>query len=173
MKIEDKKVAYIHYTLKDAEGEIIDTSDGDSPLAYIQGMQNIVPGLEKELEGKVVGDKLSAVIPPEEAYGVRNEELVKTASLADFEDPEHIQEGAQFHVETPEGVNIATIVAIDGDNVVLDLNHPLVDETLYFDVEVTEIREPTEEELEHGHVHGPEGHDHEEHEHDENCNHGH
>ena len=150
----------MHYTLKDEKGVTLDTSDGRDPLAYIQGIGNIIPGLEKEMEGKQVGDKLQAVIAPEEAYGVRQENLMQKVPKSGFQGDEELTLGMQVQVGTQNGTAIATVAAIEGEDVTLDLNHPLADVTLHFDVEVMEIREATKEELDHGHVHGPGGHHH-------------
>lgn len=150
----------MHYTLKDDKGLTLDTSDGREPLAYIQGVGNIIPGLEKEMEGKEVGDKLQAVISPEEAYGVRQENLVQKVPKSGFQGDEELKEGMQVQVSTNNGVAIATVAGIDGEEVTLDLNHPLADVTLHFDVEVMDVRDATKDELEHGHVHGPGGHEH-------------
>ena len=152
----------MHYTLKDNSGEVLDSSEGKEPLAFIQGIGNIIVGLEEELEGKAVGDKISATVVPEKGYGVRNEENVHVVPLSGFQadGEEKLVEGMQVRVETNEGVSIADVAKIDGEEVTLDLNHPLADEILHFDVEVVDIREATKEELEHGHAHGPGGHHH-------------
>jgi FKBP-type peptidyl-prolyl cis-trans isomerase SlyD len=160
MKISKEKVVSIHYTLKDKTGEVLDSSDGQPPLAYIQGLGNIIPGLEKALDGKQVGEKLDVVIPPEDAYGVRKESFVKTIPLSEFENQGDIKVGAQFRVETSQETHIATVTNVENEEVTIDLNHPLADETLHFDVEVMDIREATQEELSHGHVHGEGGHAH-------------
>ena len=160
MKISKEKVVSLHYTLKDKTGEVLDSSDGQSPLEYIQGLGNIIPGLEKALDGKQVGEKLNVVIPPEDAYGVRKESFVKTIPLSEFENQSDIKVGAQFRVETSQETHIATVTNVENENVTIDLNHPLADETLHFDVEVMDIREATQEELSHGHVHGEGGHAH-------------
>ncbi|MCA9407833.1 MAG: peptidylprolyl isomerase [Candidatus Omnitrophica bacterium] len=160
MKIENNKVVSIHYTLKNDQGEVLDTSNGNNPLGYIQGIGNIIPGLEKALEGKIVGDKVNAVIPPEEAYGKKDERLIQPVPISQFPKKEEVQVGVQFQMQSPQGVRIATVAKVEGENVVLDLNHPLADVTLHFDVEIVEVRDATEEELSHGHVHGPHGHEH-------------
>lgn len=160
MEISKEKVVRIHYTLKDKSGEVLDSSDGQPPLAYIQGLGNIIPGLEKALDGKQVGEKLKVVIPPEDAYGVRNESFVKSIPLSEFENQSDVKVGAQFRVETSQKTHIATVTNIENENVTIDLNHLLADEALHFDVEVMEIREATQEELSHGHVHGSGDHAH-------------
>jgi len=159
MKIGNGSVVSMHYTLTDDDGQVLDSSAGREPLVYMQGVGNIIPGLEKEMEGKVVGDKFTAVIPPAEGYGVRNEVLVQTVSMSNFQDPKQVQLGVQFQVQMQNAVRIATVTQIVDDKVTVDMNHPLADKTLHFDVEVVEIREATEEEKAHGHVHTP-GHSH-------------
>ena len=162
MTITENKVVLIHYTLKDNSGETLDSSEGKDPLAYIQGIGNIIIGLEEALAGKVVGDKVTTTIAPEKAYGVRNDANVHVVPLSGFQadGDEKLVEGMQVRVETNEGVSIADVAKIDGEEVPLDLNHPLAGETLHFDVEIVDIREATKEELDHGHAHGPGGHHH-------------
>ncbi len=162
MTITENKVVLIHYTLKDNSGETLDSSEGKEPLAYIQGIGNIIVGLEEALLGKIVGDKVNTTIAPEKGYGVRNEENIHKVPLAGFQadGDEKLVEGMQVRVETNEGISIADVSKIEGDEVTLDLNHPLAGETLHFNVEIVDIREATKEELEHGHAHGPGGHHH-------------
>jgi FKBP-type peptidyl-prolyl cis-trans isomerase SlyD len=148
--------------LKDESGEILDSSEGREPLAFIQGIGNIITGLEEKLEGKAVGDRFETSIAPEKAYGLRSEENVHIVPLASFQadGDENLIEGMQVRVETSQGVSLADVSKIDGDEVTLDLNHPLAGETLYFTVEVIDVRDATRQELEHGHAHGPGGHHH-------------
>lgn len=161
MRIEQNKVVTMHYTLKDKNGVTIDSSEGRDPLAYIQGIGNLVPGLENELEGKEKGAKFNAVVQPEDAYGNRDEALVRKVPKAGFQGEEEITIGMQVQIETgEEGMAIATVVAIEGDDVTLDLNHPLADVELHFDLDILDIREAQEDELAHGHVHGEGGHQH-------------
>ncbi|UKN00279.1 peptidylprolyl isomerase [Paracrocinitomix mangrovi] len=160
MKIAQHSVVTLNYTLKNSKGELLDTSEGREPLVYLHGVGGLIPGLEKELDDKVTGDKFTAVIPPEEAYGTRREELLKLVSKDGFQGDEEIQVGMQVQLQTEHGPAIAVITKIDGNDVTLDLNHPLADMTLHFDVAVEDVREATEEEIAHGHVHGPGGHQH-------------
>ena len=150
----------MHYTLKDGDGQVLDTSQGREPLAYIQGIGNIIPGLEKQLEGKLVGDKVQAVVAPEEGYGEYQDSMVHIVPKANFQSDggEQLVEGMQVQVSTGQGHAIAKVTKIDGEDVTLDLNHPLAGQTLHFDVEIMEIREATASELDHGHAHGPGGH---------------
>lgn len=160
MNIAKDKVVSIDYTLTNDKGDVLDSSSGREPLAFLQGYGNLIPGLEKELEGKAKGDKLVAIIPPEEAYGVRSEEMVQDVPIENFEKPEDIHVGAQFQVQMQEHVHIATVTEVKENIITVDMNHPLADETLHFDVEVMDVREASKEELEHGHVHGEGGHHH-------------
>ena len=160
MNIEKDKVVSIDYTLTNDHGEVLDSSSGREPLAYLHGNGCLIPGLEKELEGKVKGDKLVAIIAPDQAYGVRSEELIQDIPLENFHDASEVKVGAQFQVQNEHETRIATVTAIGESAATVDLNHPLADETLHFDVEVMDVREPTKEEMEHGHVHGAGGHHH-------------
>lgn len=160
LQITTNAVVSIHYTLTDKSGEVLDTSAGKEPLAYLHGRGNLIPGLEKELEGKKKGAKINVTVPPEEAYGIRDENLVRKVSRSAFKDIQDLQPGMQFQSKSENGIEIYTITKIEGEEITIDGNHALADETLTFDVEVTGVREATEEELSHGHVHGPEGHHH-------------
>lgn len=160
MQISTNKVVLIHYTLTDDEGEQLDSSRGQAPLAYIHGMGNIIPGLENALAGLKTGDTLKVSIPPAEGYGERDNEMVQSVPASAFEGVDEILPGMQFQAQSPEGMQLVTVIDVDGDEVILDGNHPMAGLTLHFDVEITEIRDATPEELEHGHVHGPGGHHH-------------
>lgn len=150
----------MHYTLTSPEGEVLDSSQGKEPLAYLHGHGNIIPGLEKQLEGKAVGDKLVAEVPAAEAYGDRNPALVVEAQRTQFPEDVDLQPGMRFQAQTPDGNRIAQITKIEGETVTVDTNHPLAGVDLKFDVEITDIRAATEDEIGHGHVHGPGGHQH-------------
>ena len=161
MLIAQDKVVVIHYTLKNDSGEVLDSSSGGDPLAYIHGQGNIIPGLEKALAGKQSGDKLNVKVEPSEGYGERDDKLVQQVPRRAFGGAPNVQPGMQFHAQTSQGqTRVVTVTRIQGDMVTVDGNHPLAGENLHFDVEVTEVRDASEEELEHGHVHGPGGHHH-------------
>jgi FKBP-type peptidyl-prolyl cis-trans isomerase SlyD len=154
------RVVTIHYTLKDDAGDVLDSSAGGEPLAYIQGHGNLVPGLEKALEGKQGGHTLAVAVAPEDGYGRRDEALVQRVPKRSLQGAGDIRKGMQFQAHTEDGVRLFTVMAVVGDMVTLDGNHPLADQTLHFDVEVVGVRDATTEELEHGHVHGAGGHHH-------------
>lgn len=160
MQISPNKVVSIHYTLKNDAGDVLDTSSGREPLAYLHGSGNIIPGLEKALEGKSSGEKMNVSIAPEEGYGERHEGLIQDVPRDAFQGVEDIQPGMQFHAQGPSGPMVVTVKEVGDNTVKVDGNHPLAGETLHFDVEVTDVREATAEEQEHGHVHGAGGHDH-------------
>jgi FKBP-type peptidyl-prolyl cis-trans isomerase SlyD len=160
MKIAHEKVVSIHYTLTNAEGKVLDSSAGNPPLAYLHGFGNIIPGLENALEGKESGERLSVTVQPEEGYGARDEQLVQAVPRSAFQGAPEIKPGMQFQAQGPQGVRLVVVTQVTEDLVTVDANHPLAGQTLHFEVEVAEVREPTSEELEHGHVHGPDGHHH-------------
>ncbi len=160
MFITDDSVVSIHYTLKNDAGEVIDSSSGSDPLAYLQGHGNLIPGLERELIGKQVGDKLSVRIAPADGYGELDASLIQEVPRTAFPGVDNIQVGMQFQAQSNHGPRTVTITKLVGDSVTVDGNHPLAGQHLNFAVEVTEIRAATQEELSHGHVHGPGGHHH-------------
>jgi FKBP-type peptidyl-prolyl cis-trans isomerase SlyD len=137
------------------------SSAGGAPLVYLQGAGNIIPGLEKALEGKNVGDELTVAVEPEDAYGEYSAELVSTLSRSMFEGVDELEVGMQFHASAPDGqMQIVTIRDLDGDDVTVDGNHPLAGQRLNFKVKIVDIRDASQEEIAHGHVHGEGGHHH-------------
>jgi FKBP-type peptidyl-prolyl cis-trans isomerase SlyD len=160
MQIAANKVVHIHYTLTDEDGDVLDTSQSHGPLAYIHGAGNIIPGLENALTGHSVGDKLQVTILPEDAYGLRDDDLVQSVPKSAFQGVDEILPGMQFQAQSPEGLQLLTVLDVEGEEVILDGNHPMAGITLNFDVEVADIRDATAEELDHGHVHGAGGHHH-------------
>lgn len=161
MNIADNAVVTISYTLTDGDGTVIDSSEQHGDLAYLHGHQNIVPGLEKALTGKGVGEKVTTAVDPAEGYGERQEQLVFQVPRDRLPSDEELQLGMQFRAQSTEGQEmVVTLVELGDDEVTLDGNHPLAGQTLNFDVEVKEVRDASEEELAHGHVHGPNGHEH-------------
>ena len=154
MKIQNDKVVSIDYTLKDDSGEDLDNSQDREPLAFIFGSGNIIPGLENALEGKEQGEELSVTVEPKEGYGEYDESLMFEVGKEQFQDASQIQEGMQVQAQNSNGqVQIFTIKSIGDEKVTLDANHPLAGQTLHFDVAVSEVRDATEEEIDHGHVH--------------------
>ena len=160
MNIAEQCIASFHYTLTDGSGKLLDSSEGQEPLAYLHGSGNIIPGLEKALLGKTVGDKLTVSVPAAEAYGLRDDAMVQELPSNMFEGIDKIEVGMEFHAETEHGLQVVTVTKVDGDMVFIDGNHPLAGVDLTFDVEITEVRAASEEEMEHGHAHGAGGHHH-------------
>ncbi len=160
MQIAQNSVVAFHYTLTNDAGEVLDSSEGRDPLTYLHGSGNIIPGLEKELEGHGSGDKLQVAVAPEEGYGEVQPALVQEVPRDAFQGVDEVQPGMQFQAQTQEGPLMVTITKVEGDTVTVDGNHPLAGEKLNFDVEIAEVREATEEEVSHGHVHGEGGHEH-------------
>ena len=161
MTIQNQKVVTIDYVLKDDKGELIDESQ-DGSFCYLHGANNIIPGMESALTGKVVGDEFNLVIEPADAYGEYNPNMTQTVERAMFDTNEELQVGMQFHAQNEQGHMIAiTISKIDGDNITIDGNHPLAGVTLHYDIKVIDVRDATDDELSHGHVH----------QHGQSCNH--
>ena len=155
MNIEQGKVVSIDYTLKNSDGQVLDSSEGREPLPYLHGAGNIISGLEAALDGKAEGDQLNAVIPPEEAYGQRDEAQIGKVARTDLQGVGEISVGTQLQAQTPQGPRIVVVTDMDDESVTIDANHPLAGETLHFDVTVCDVRDATPEELEHGHAHAP------------------
>jgi FKBP-type peptidyl-prolyl cis-trans isomerase SlyD len=150
------KVVALEYTLKDDSGEPIDSSNTGEPLRYIHGTGDMLPGLEKALDGKSAGDNIRVTLPPADAYGQRDEDLILKVERSQFEHPDQLEIGTRIHLLTPEGSYDAAIEAIDGDEVTLDANHPLAGVTLEFEVKILEVRAASPEELESGRIAGDE-----------------
>ncbi|MDO7674470.1 MAG: peptidylprolyl isomerase, partial [Reinekea forsetii] len=152
--IEENKVVTLQYNVQDSDGILIDSSEANDPLVYLHGGHNIISGLESALLGKASGDEFDVVIEPLDAYGEHDEALVQVVPKSAFEGVEQIEPGMVFTADTPNGPMQLTVTAMDGDDITIDPNHPLAGKTLHFTGSITEVRDATEEELEHGHVHG-------------------
>lgn len=156
--ISKDNAVFFNYTLTDDEGNVLDQSSEGQPLAYLHGHSNIIPGLEKQLEGKSVGDKFVAVVEPAEAYGEYEPQAVQEVPRENFQGVNDIAVGMQFQSQTQDGhVMLVTVKDVNDKTVVVDANHPLAGKRLTFDVEVVKIRPATEDELSHGHIHGDGG----------------
>lgn len=159
MKIEDKKVVRIEYTLKGDDGETLDSSDGREPLTYLQGAKNLVPGLEKALAGKAAGDTLDVKVTPEDGYGQRDDRMVQRMPVRKLPNKD-AKVGMRFRVNTEAGPGFLLVTSVKGDYATVDANHPLAGMNLNFSVKVVDVRDATAEEIEHQHVHGDGGHQH-------------
>jgi FKBP-type peptidyl-prolyl cis-trans isomerase SlyD len=160
MIAEKDKVVTFHYTLTNAAGKEMESSRESDPMSYLHGANNIISGLEKAMEGHAINDKFSATLEPEEAYGVRNEKNVQRVPLKRLKGIGKVSVGQVLNLKTTNGQVQVTVLKVGRFNVDVDGNHPLAGVQLTFDVEITEIREASEEETKHGHVHGPGGHQH-------------
>ncbi|MGH8047683.1 MAG: FKBP-type peptidyl-prolyl cis-trans isomerase [Chthoniobacterales bacterium] len=158
MQISTGKVVSIDYTLTDDNKRTIDSSEGGDPLTYLHGVGQLIPGLEKELDGKSAGDKLDVKIAPADGYGLREDSKIKVVPRKAFPPDADINVGTQFEAGGGHGRQIVTVTKVEGDDVTIDANHPLAGATLHFDVTIRDVRDATPEELDHGHVHGPGGH---------------
>ncbi len=159
MTISKDAVVTIDYDIRDEEGKLLESADGEL-MSYIQGSGALAPGLEKALEGKETGHQMEVTLAPKEGFGTRDDELIREMDLEDFEDSEEVSPGLVFHADLDGELRFYTVMSVEDDTVIIDGNHPFAGKTLIFDVTVKEVRDATEEELEHGHVHGEHGHHH-------------
>ncbi|MEZ5529862.1 MAG: peptidylprolyl isomerase [Porticoccaceae bacterium] len=160
MNITENAVVLFHYTLTDEDGVQLDSSSDTAPLAYIHGHNNIIPGLEKAMEGKTEGDSMKVTVPAAEAYGEYHDHMVQEVPREAFQGIDEVKPGMRFEAQTPSGPISVVVTATTDDTVTVDGNHPLAGKDLTFEVSIESVREATEEELSHGHVHGPGGHQH-------------
>lgn len=160
MKAAAGMVVTMHYTLTDDQGEILDSSSGSDPLAYLHGAQNIIPGLERALEGAAAGHKAKVTVTPAEGYGEKDPAAVFEAPREHFPPDMELTPGVRVSADGPQGPISFLVVSVNEKTATLDGNHPLAGQTLHFSVEIVEVRAATDEEKEHGHVHGEGGHHH-------------
>lgn len=158
MTISENKAVAIHYTVTDETGNQLDSSAGGEPLVFLFGHGALIPGLEAALTGKTAGESFSTTVAPADAYGERHDQLVQAVPKAMF-DGMDVAVGMRFRAAGPDGREQPVIIVdVTDDEVVVDGNHPLAGFTLRFDVDVVLVRDATDEELAHGHVHGIDGH---------------
>ena len=154
MSIKKDAVVEMHYTLKNDAGEVVDSSKGQDPMPFIQGRGNIIPGLEKALEGMKVGDTCDVSVKPEDAYGVHHAEGIQEIPKEALQGIENLEIGMELQSQDEQGNPfIVRIEEIKDDVVIINANHPLSGQTLHFNVSIESVREATADELEHGHVH--------------------
>ncbi len=151
-------IVSMNYTLTDNAGKVLDSSENE-PLEYLHGHSNIIPGLERALAGLKPGDKKQVTVAPADGYGEQSDDLIFALPRAQF-GGEMPEPGMMVQMQSEEGVMMATVVKVEDESIHLDGNHPLAGQQLNFDVEIVAIRAASEEELSHGHPHGPEGHHH-------------
>ncbi len=154
LMIGANSVVSMHYKLTDNDGNVIDSSEGMEPLTYLHGAGNIIPGLENALVGKVEKDTLTVKVQPSEGYGEVVQELIETVPKSAFQGTDEIKEGMAFEAQNQNGQMQRIVVKkVEGDLVTVDANHPLAGVELNFDVQIVSVREASEEEISHGHVH--------------------
>jgi FKBP-type peptidyl-prolyl cis-trans isomerase SlyD len=158
MKVERGRVVRLHYTIRDESGATLESSRGGTPLLYLHGSGQLLTALESKIDGFSAGDATTVTVAPADAYGDRDPRGMVRAPRSTFPDDLELEPGIEVQADTPEGPLSFLVVAIEGDEVVLDANHPMAGKTLTFDVEVLEVRAATKDEIAHGHVHGPGGH---------------
>jgi FKBP-type peptidyl-prolyl cis-trans isomerase SlyD len=154
-----KSVVSFHYTLRNKDGQLLDSSSGGEPIAFLEGSGQIIDGLEAALLGAAEGAKLKVEVEAARAYGVRDATLVRTVKRSVLPVDE-LKLGDMFQTGQDRHAPVVTVTAIDGDDVTLDANHPLAGVDLVFDTEIVGVREATADEVAHGHAHGPGGHHH-------------
>ena len=159
MKIEKDRVVRFHYAVAEQGQEALENSRGGEPLAILQGHGNIIPGLEKAMEGHEAGDSFVVDVPAADAYGDRRDNLTQRVPKKHFEG-QRLEPGMQVVLNTNFGPRAVTIQKVGMSVVDVDLNHPMAGKDLHFDIDIVDVREATAEELEHGHVHGDGGHHH-------------
>ena len=157
MIVNKNAVVTFHYTLTDAGGRQLESSRERTPMTYLHGAGNIIPGLEKALEGRTAGDTFQVTVSPTEAYGEKKPAKVQRISSKHFRNPKQLKPGQVIGLQTQRGPVQVTVLKVGRFNIDVDANHPLAGQALTFDVEVTEVRGATDEEIAHGHVHGPGG----------------
>ncbi len=157
MEIADARVASFHYTLTDDSGAVLDQSPAAQPLQYLHGAGNIVPGLEQALTGRKAGDAFDVTVKPEDAYGLRNEQLIQSVPREAFQGVDTIAPGMQFQAQGPGGAMLVTVVSADDAQVRIDGNHPLAGRTLHFAVRIDGVREASADEQAEGRVAAPAG----------------
>jgi FKBP-type peptidyl-prolyl cis-trans isomerase SlyD len=159
VKVEDNKVVSFHYSLTDQDGSQLESSRERQPMSYLHGARNIIPGLERAMAGKSAGDEFQVTIEPRDAYGERSEAKIQRIPSKHFTQG-RLEPGQLVSIRTRQGPVQGTVLKVGRFNVDVDVNHPLAGKTLTFDVEITEVRDATREEVSHGHVHGPGGVEH-------------
>ena len=161
MNIAQDKVVSIHYKVVDAETEeLLDSSEDMEPMSYLHGARNIIPGLEQALEGKEAGDNVVVTVAPADAYGEHSQDRVQEVPIEAFAEMEKVEPGMMVTAQTESGPINLLVTRVEEKTVTVDANHPMAGKTLKFDVNVEAVRDASDEELEHGHVHGPGGHEH-------------
>ncbi|WP_394203663.1 peptidylprolyl isomerase [Shewanella waksmanii] len=160
MSIQDNKVVQFIYTLKDEQGEVLETNEGLDPIAYLHGNDNMMPGVEDALTGREEGDEFSVTLAPETTYGIRNENAEQRVPIKHLQGEKKWKPGMRAIVNTEQGQRQVTVLKVGKFMATIDINHPLAGRELTFDLKVIGVRDATDEEIAHGHAHGVGGHQH-------------
>ena len=161
MALQEKKVIIFNYTLKDENGEMLDSTEKGGPFSFVTGNQQVLPGLEDALSRMIIGSKKNIKLAAADAYGEYDEGAVQKVKRNLFPEEAELEIGTSYFAHSPEGQHLQFIITeIEDDVITANFNHPLAGKDLEFDVELLDIRDATPEEISHGHVHGPGGHHH-------------
>ena len=161
MAIEANKVVTMNFKLTDDQGNILDSTEHGGPFSYLTGKNNILPKLEEAVNNMIIGTKKQIKLDAENAYGNYNEQIVQVVGKENFPEDFVLEVGMEYMASNPEGVQMPFVITeVRDEDVTIDFNHPLAGKNLNFDVELIDVRDATQEELAHGHVHGPGGHHH-------------
>lgn len=160
MQVSAGQVVSFHYVLREDNGEELESSAGNHPMTYLHGQGGLLPGLEKALEGKAQGESFSVTLEPADAFGERQADSERRVPISHLQGSRKWQPGMMAVIHTEAGHQQVTVLKVGHTMATVDLNHPMAGKSLIFDIEITEVRTATEEELAHGHAHGPGGHHH-------------
>ncbi|GAB4292697.1 MAG: peptidylprolyl isomerase [Ignavibacteriaceae bacterium] len=161
MPIGVNKVVTLEFTLKDGEGNLIQTTENNEPFVFLTGANQILPKLEEEVDKMLIGSSKNVILEPEDAYGEYDKNAIKKIPVSNFPEGTELEAGMGFLAHSPEGKQMPfTITKVEEENVIADFNHPLAGQKLDFDIKLINVRDATAEELQHGHVHGTGGHNH-------------
>lgn len=160
MQISKNAVVSFHYSLKNAQGEELENNRGENPTLYLHGANNIIPGLEKAMEGRSAGDSFEIDLTPTEAYGERREDMAQRVPAKYLKHEGKLRPGQTVRINTDKGMRSATVIKVGKFSVDVDMNHPLAGQQLHFSIEIADVRQATAEEVQHGHAHGVGGHQH-------------
>lgn len=160
MSIKNDMVVQFNYTLRDEQGEVLETNEGLDPIAYLHGHDNMMPGVEDAIAGKAGGEKFSVTLAPETTYGIRDEEAIQRVSVKHLQGEKVWKAGMHALLSTDQGQRQVTVIKVGKFMATVDVNHPLAGRELGFDIDIVEARDATAEEIAHGHAHGKGGHHH-------------
>jgi FKBP-type peptidyl-prolyl cis-trans isomerase SlyD len=161
MPLKSNQVVTMNFTLKDDNGNILDSTKGNEPFSFISGTNQILPKLEEKVGEMLIGSKMDVILDPEDGYGIYDDGAVKIINRSEFPEDIELDKGMGFLAKSPQGKDVQFFIKeVEGDNITVDFNHPLAGKNLHFDLELLNLRDATREELDHGHVHGAGGHHH-------------